>query len=216
MPGLDPSFDPKDALNTQDDSEVLDHSAGTQPSNYTQNFLQGREQNFGYSRSQQVRLSRNAAQQHEEAITNPDNLAKRENTAGVGLSSGGDKPDKEKLTNPMNYLSGKNGNSSRSPLSAASIKAKVRRRVIAGVVAGLLGLGGLGIGIMGPSILSGKILDVIEEQQKKLDKTALCYSVFVKLSSLVFEFVPNLVLEEKGSFFLQERPIFYNFSLCEA
>lgn len=164
MPDLDPSFDPKDALNTQDDSEVLDHSAGTQPSNYTQNFLQGREQNFGYSRSQQVRLSRNAPQQHEEAITNPDNLAKRENTAGVGLSSGGDKPDKDKLTNPMNYLNGKNGNSSRSPLSAASIKAKVRRRVIAGVVAGLLGLGGLGIGIMGPSILSGKILDVIEKR----------------------------------------------------
>lgn len=53
---------------------------------------------------------------------------------------------------------------SKLPLSAAAIKAKIRNRIIGGVLASALGLGGLGIGFAGPSLLAGKILDVIEKR----------------------------------------------------
>jgi hypothetical protein len=53
---------------------------------------------------------------------------------------------------------------SKLPLSAAAIKTKIRNRIIGGVLASALGLGGIGIGFAGPSLLAGKILDVIEKR----------------------------------------------------
>ena len=53
---------------------------------------------------------------------------------------------------------------SKIPLSAAELKARVKKRIIAGVIASVLGVGGIGIGVSMPALFAGKIMDVVTKK----------------------------------------------------
>lgn len=145
MPEVDYDYDPKDALATTDDSQETDHSVGAPQSS---SYLQNRERNPG--------------QQHENDITNQDNLAKRENTANS--ASAADNAGADAQSNPLNYSSGRGGRSSFFGNARSKIKAKVAKKAVSAVLAIVLGLGGLGLGVAAPSLLAGKIESVLEQR----------------------------------------------------
>lgn len=142
MPEMDYDYDPKDALASTDDSIESDHSVGASSSSY----LQSRERNPG--------------QQHEAEITDPNALSKRENTANSNSVAGGNNADVK--SNPLNYSGG--GSSSFFGNARSKIKSKVARKVTSGILAALLGIGGIGLGVTAPSLLAGKIESVLEQR----------------------------------------------------
>lgn len=146
MPDFEP-LDPKEQLNETDYST---------PSSWedTQNYLQQADRSA--TKPQWIRNQKD----YENSYLNLNNRAKssqssesiekKENTAGKS---------NDNLLNPLNYTrSGKSKN------SALDIKAKIRRRIFIGILSSLGIGGGIGLGLMSPTLLLNKIADVIEKK----------------------------------------------------
>jgi hypothetical protein len=157
------SYNPNSPYDDYNDAlGETDYSSGNIPE---QNSPFGSQQKSGFSNTRTGNERKDA-----------ENFQKSWNSAGTKTAhsnpiAGATAKSAENSRNGFYKGANKGGNgggrfsrNSKTPLSAAGIKAKIRRRIIGGVLASALGLGGIGIGFAGPGLLLNKIADVIEKK----------------------------------------------------
>jgi hypothetical protein len=165
--------DPHDSFRDYNDelSQIDDSVSGGQlpeqesPFNSQSYGFSNNSNNNNLAKNGNLQKAWNGGNKNNSGINAGKNDSRKTSTNADGISrkTGGGSTGNPR--NPMNYLGGSGkGGTSRNSKSRLNVKAKIRRRIIGGILASALGLGGIGIGFAGPSLLAGKILDVIEKR----------------------------------------------------
>jgi hypothetical protein len=165
--------DPHDSFRDYNDelSQIDDSVSGSQlpeqesPFNSQSYGFSNNSNNNNLAKNGNLQKAWNGGNKNSSGISADKNDSRKtgNNADGISRKTGGGSTGNPR--NPMNYLGGSGkGRTSRNSNSRLNIKAKIRRRIIGGILASVLGLGGIGIGFAGPSLLLNKIADVVEKK----------------------------------------------------